>query len=70
VDAMDAVSSSPDFVDDVSLNLLDISPASSCSLPSPSPEYCLSLIDSLAVLMGNVVDCSESLRSFRGYAPL
>ena len=70
VDAVAAVSSSPDLTDHVSLNPLDISPASSCSLPSPSPQYCdLSPIDSLAMLKGNVVDCFESLGAFRGYDP-
>jgi len=70
VDAVAVVSSSPDLTDHVSLNPLDISYASSCSLPSPSPQYCdLSPIDSLAVLKGNVVDCSESLDTFRGHEP-
>ena len=70
VDAVAAVSSSPDLTDHVSLNPLDSSPASSCSLPSPSPQYCdLSPIDSLAMLKGTVVDCFESLGAFRGYDP-
>ena len=70
MDAVAIVSSSPDLTDHVSLNPLAISRASSCSLPSPSPQYCdLSSIDSLAVLKGNVVDCSESLGTFRGYDP-
>ena len=71
MDAVAAVSSSLDFIDHVSQNPLDISSASSCSLPSPSPQYCdLSPIGSLVVLKGNLVDCSESLGTFRGYDPL
>ena len=70
MDVVVAVSPSPDLIDHVSPDPLDISHVSSCSLPSLSPEYCdLLPIDSLAVLKGNVVDCSESLTTFRGYDP-
>jgi len=69
MDVLVAVYPGPDLVDHVSPDPLDISHVSSCSLPSPSPEYCdLSPIDSLAVLEENVVDCPKSLGTFRGYA--
>ena len=69
MDVVVAVSPSLDLVDHISPVPLNISYVSSCSLPSPSPEYCdLSPIDSLAVLEENVVDCPKSLGTFRGYA--
>jgi len=71
VDVVVAVSSSPDCVDLVSPDPLDIFHASLlCSLPSSSLECCdLSSIDSHVVLEENEVDCSKSLGTFRGYDP-
>jgi len=69
MDVVIAVSPSPDLIDHVSPDPLDIFHVSLCLLSSLSPEYCdLSPIDSLAVLKGNVVDCSKSLGTFKEYA--
>ena len=63
------VSSSPNLVDYVRLNTLDIFHAfPSCLLPSSSSDcYNLSPIDSYVVFKGNAVDCFKSVGNFRGY---
>ena len=71
MDVVFAGQTSHDFVENISPHPLDTFHASSsCSRPSPSPEYCdILLIDSHAILEGNEVDCSETLDTFRGYNP-
>jgi len=71
VDVVVAVSLSPDLVDHVSPDAINIFHASpSCSLPSHSFGCCdLSPIDSHAVPEGNEDDYSESPYTFRGYDP-
>jgi len=62
---------SPDLVDHISLDSLDILHASrSCSPPSHSFEYCdMLLINSHVMLEGTEVDYYESSDTFRGYDP-
>jgi len=71
VDVVAALSRSPDLVDHISPNPLNIFHASpSCLPPFSSFECCdPSPIDSHAVLEGNKVDCSRCPGTFRGYDP-
>jgi len=59
VDDVATIPTSPDLVDNISPNPLDLFHAfSSGSLPSPSPEYCnMSLINHHDIPKGKVVDC-------------
>jgi len=71
MDVMVTVTPSPDLIDHVSPDPLDIFHAfPSCSLSSHLPECCdLSPIDSYVLLERNEVDCFEALGTFRGYNP-
>ena len=71
MDVVVAEPTSPDFIDDISPNSLDTSPAPySCSPPFHSPKCCdLSLSDPYVILEGNEADCCKSLGTFRGYDP-
>ena len=72
VDVVVAGPTSPDFIDNISLNSLNTFHASSsCSQPSHSPEcFDILLIDPHVILDGNEVDCCKSLGTFRGYDPV
>jgi len=69
VDVLATTPTSPNLVDNIFLDPLDAFHApSSCSLPHPSPEcYNISLVNCYHVLEGNVIDCVESLCTFRWY---
>ena len=71
VDVVVAGSANPNFVDNISPNPLDTFHASPFrSLPSPPPEYRNMLLANYHdMLEGNVVECFESLCTFRGYDP-
>ena len=62
---------SPDLIENISSDHLDISHAfPACSPPYPPPKcHNLSSVDFHDMLMGDVFDCVESLGTFRGCDP-